>query len=319
MSKPEFTTSSALPGSNAAGYTPPTATATPATASTYDPSKYVVTPDQTVEGRAANLVKDDSVLMQQARVRANQDAQSKGLLSSSLAVGAGQNAVLDKAVPIASQDAAAYNAAMTNTMNAENAAKNFGAASKNQASLANAQLETDVSKTNAGMAHQWALANLDADTKVKLANLDVKTRTALAQLDADTRSALGLLDVQSRQLLQANTSAQAMFQSTITDITNISMNATMSQEAKDAAVATQIRLLRQGLALVARVSSTEFAALSDLDLSQYFKKLIPPSPSPSGQGSEPSASNLGNNAVQPQPTRAHPAAWFWDNRTGTWR
>jgi len=70
-----------------AGYDPSQATASTAKSTGYDPSKFVMTPDQTVEGRAAKIAGDDSVLMQQARTRANQDAQAKGLLLSSIAVG----------------------------------------------------------------------------------------------------------------------------------------------------------------------------------------------------------------------------------------
>jgi hypothetical protein len=273
------------------------ATASTATSAGYDPSKYVMTPDQTVEGRAAKIVGDDSVLMQQARTRANQDAQAKGLLSSSTAVQAGQNAVLDKAIPIASQDATAYNQAMIRTADSENAAKNFGAAASNQAALANAQLVTDVSKVNAGMGNELNLAYLDANTRTQLANLDATTRNALAVLDA-----------QNRQLLQTNTNAQNMVQQVVTDITNISTNATMSKGAKDAAVATQLELLREGLALTAKVSSTEFAALNSLNLSQYFKEVEPTSTAAPGSVIPTPGTFAPQPALVPTPKPAPPPA-----------
>lgn len=213
------------------------ATSTPATSVGYDPSKYVVTPEQTVEERAAKIAANDSPLMQQAETRAKQAAQAKGLLSSSLAVQAGQNAVLDKAIPIAAQDAATFNKAMTDTVNAENQAKQFGASGQNTASLTNAQLSTNVS-----------LANVDNQTKMDLA----------------------VLDSQNRQLLQTNANAASMFDQAVRNIAAISVDQTLSQEAKDAAVQTQLNMLNQGLQQTAKVASTAPAEVQSLNLSQYF-------------------------------------------------
>lgn len=247
------------PAPTVAGYTPSNATASTATSTGYDPSQYVMTPDQTVEGRAAKIAEEDSVLMQQARVRANQDAQSKGLLSSSLAVQAGQNAVLEKAIPIASQDATAYNQAMVRTADSQNAEKNFRAAAENQASVTNAGLLTTTSQGNAQEANA-----------AKRAGATAFNDAALQSVDAQTKSALGLLDAQNRQLLQENNNAANMFAQTVTDITNISTNATLSQAAKDAATATALNLLREGLGATAKIASTEAAAVKSLDLSKYF-------------------------------------------------
>ncbi len=223
---------------NPAAAPPTPATATPATASTYDPSKYVMTPDQTVEGRTANLVKDDSVLMQQARTRANQDAQAKGLLSSSIAVGAGQNAVLDKALPIASQDAATANAAMTNTVNAENQSKQFNAGNL-----------TDVSKTNAGLLTNVAQSNAEITLKTYLSNLDSQTR----------------------QLLQTNANAQQMYQETVRNIAAIAVDPTLTPAAKNAATQTQMNLMTEGLRTTAGIASTLPSEVQNLNLDSYFQ------------------------------------------------
>ena len=260
-----------------AGYDPSQATASTAKSTGYDPSKFVMTPDQTVEGRAAKIAGDDSVLMQQARTRANQDAQAKGLLLSSIAVGAGQNAVLDKAIPIASQDAQAYNAAMTNTANAENTAKQFGAAGSNQAALANAQLGTDVSKVNAGMSNEAQALSAKAANDQTIARLDSSTRLMLGRLDSSTRLKLGTLDAQNRQLLQTNANAANMFQETVKNIAGISVDPTLTQAAKDAAVQSQINLLNEGLRTTAGVSSTVPAEISSLNLDQYFQTDTSPS------------------------------------------
>lgn len=61
-----------------------------------------------VEGRVASITGKDSPLMQLASTRAKQSANKLGMRNSSLAVGAGQRAVLDAATPIASADASLF-------------------------------------------------------------------------------------------------------------------------------------------------------------------------------------------------------------------
>lgn len=251
-------------------YTPAIATATKANSQGYTPVGTVITDPQTVQGQLKNIIAADSPLMQQAGTRARQSANSRGLINSSMAVGAGHAAVIDAALPIAQQDAQTYYAANKSTADAQNAALHFGAAAGNQASLADAQLGTDVSKANAGMINQTKQqAASDANNQM-LARLDVQTKLQVQQLDNSTRLSLATLDAQNRQLLQTNQSAASMFQQAVTNITNISTNPTLSQQAKDDAVASQIALLNEGLRQQSGVASTVPAQVQTLDLSQYF-------------------------------------------------
>lgn len=64
-----------------------------------DPSR------DTVEGRVADIVSKGSPLQQIARTQSQQRMQQKGLLSSSMAIGAGQKAVMEQALSIAKPDA----------------------------------------------------------------------------------------------------------------------------------------------------------------------------------------------------------------------
>lgn len=90
------------------------------------PTGWNVAPNQTVQSQLEQVIAADSPLMQQARTRALQQANQRGLLNSSMAVTAGQSAVLDAATPIAQQDASTYsdaarfNADATNTFGRDN-------------------------------------------------------------------------------------------------------------------------------------------------------------------------------------------------------
>lgn len=89
-------------------------------------SGWNVTPNQTVQGQLEQVIAADSPLMQQARMRALQQANQRGVLNSSMAVTAGNSAVLDAASAIAQQDAGTYsdaarfNADSANTFSRDN-------------------------------------------------------------------------------------------------------------------------------------------------------------------------------------------------------
>lgn len=83
---------------------------------TYQPSENAL-----VSRQLTNLLSQDNPYMQRARTRAMQYSNSRGLLNSSMAAGAGEAAAIDAALPIAQQDAGSYftadreNAAAQNT------------------------------------------------------------------------------------------------------------------------------------------------------------------------------------------------------------
>ena len=85
-----------------------------------------VAKNQTVQSQLEQIIAADSPLMQQARMRALQAANARGLLNSSMAVSAGESALYDAAMPIAQQDASTYadagrfNADAQNTFSRDN-------------------------------------------------------------------------------------------------------------------------------------------------------------------------------------------------------
>jgi hypothetical protein len=67
-----------------------------------------VSADETVSGQLKKVMEADNPLVQQARTRAVEAANKRGLLNSSMAVQAGEQAALNVALPIASQDASTH-------------------------------------------------------------------------------------------------------------------------------------------------------------------------------------------------------------------
>jgi len=89
-------------------------------------TRWDVAPNETVRSQLQQIIADDSPLMQQARARALQTANARGLLNSSMAMTAADSAMYDAAMPIAQQDASTYaragefNAGQANTFARDN-------------------------------------------------------------------------------------------------------------------------------------------------------------------------------------------------------
>ena len=75
---------------------------------TTKPTSDYVAPESLVSNQLTSLLDSNSPLMARAAERSKEEANSLGLLSSSMAVGAAQGAMMDRALPIAQQDAQTY-------------------------------------------------------------------------------------------------------------------------------------------------------------------------------------------------------------------
>jgi hypothetical protein len=128
-----------------------------------DPAKWQIDNKQTVAGQLESVVRKDSPLQQLARTEGLQQAQKRGLLNSSMAVGAAQDAITRSALPIAQADAdvnaraAGYNADTSNkfkvaNVDTLNTAGSFGAQAINRAN-----------EFNAGNAVQQAESNRERE------------------------------------------------------------------------------------------------------------------------------------------------------------
>ncbi len=297
------------------GYMPSSYTSTKYTSTGYEAKPYEVPEDGLVQNRVLDIAGKNSPLMQAARTRALQDMNARGMVNSSIATGAGEAAVIDKALQIATPDAAAYNAAALKTGDAENTARQFGAAAENTALTNTANQENAASQfgataRNKAEEFQAGAANASAlqaqqsqsaaflagiNNAAQLANtkLSSDTQIALANLDAATKLQLTNIDTQSKQLLQSNTSASQAYVQAATNIANIA-SSTMSEEAKRDATQTQINMLRQQLDLIGGVASAEIVAqLQDLGKQYYGQD------NTSGGTVGPGASNVGTNGSIP--------------------
>ncbi len=188
-------------------------------------SNWDVDSNQTVAGQLGKITKDDSPVMQQARTSGLQTAASRGLVNSSIGVGAAEGAVLDRALQIATPDAATYansskyNADVANNMalanqGATNSAKQFTAGATNQQTQANQNATNQQTLANQSASNQQlqqdtqnkqqsALAGYDAATKAAFTNYDAAVKAALTNYDGALKVSMQNADAQTKVQLQS--------------------------------------------------------------------------------------------------------------------
>ena len=229
----------------------PTAPAATATAGQANATGQTIDPATgTVQGQLSGILAQNSPLMQQAHAAALGQMNQRGLLNSSMAVGAGQNAVIQNALPIAQQDAQAYNAAQQFSANAEN-----------QASTTNAQLNTGVSTSNAAASNQVQLTNMDQAFKTAIANETAGNQVVIQQLGDATKQTLAGIEADYKTLMQTSASASDMDRQTLDAISKVVGDAGMNAAAKTEALNGYIGWLKNGMNLVAGINGVTLGDL----------------------------------------------------------
>ena len=209
--------------------------------------------NQMVANQLKDIVAADSPLMQQARTQALAQMNRRGLINSSMAVGAGQDAVIKNALPIATSDAttraqiAKYAADAANQMEqfntaATNTASSFNAGAKNAAALSNAAAENRAAEFTATAKNMSAAdfaknvnANvatiMDESMKIALSNADSDTKIALQSIDSATRKDLAATEATYKKQMGASQAANEIFQQSTKNISDLMQNPDLSAYA----------------------------------------------------------------------------------------
>ena len=167
---------------------------------------------ESVAGQLDSLLAKESGLMTRARTGAAQTANARGLLNSSMAAGAGEEAAINTAFPIANADANIYGTASRDNQAAQNAALSQNAQSANTAALANSAAANQSSQiTQQGeesrqtaaqsqqaenslftrqAAQQTAMQQLQLQGQITLQNLQTAAAKDLVNIEADYKTVM---------------------------------------------------------------------------------------------------------------------------------
>lgn len=214
-----------------------TATATPSIQAPtmaptgYAPTQRAVDPTkETVQGQLEEIMKSDSPLVAQGRTRSNQEMNARGLLSSSMAIQASDQAAYNAALPIAQADA-----------------KTFETASQQ-----NTAAQNDALKSNASFVNDANKVNLGAELDALKANLDSATKTKLTSIEADYKT-----------LIQTSASAGEIYKGTLSAISNIVADANMTAESKATAVNGLFNRMGSAMNLIGSINGVDVSDLLD--------------------------------------------------------
>jgi len=272
---------------------PAAAPAAQATTTNANTTNWNVGKDQTVQGQLGTILDSGSPLLQQAETNAAQMANKRGLLNSSMAVSAGQQALVNTALPIAQQDASTqanagqYNAEAANTtdrFNAGNAntTSQFNTGQTNQMASDQAKMSQTDRLANQAATQQTLIKSMDQQFTAQQANADNATKLQLQQMQSTTQKQLADIEANYKTLMQTNASAGEMYQQTLKNITDLVANKDLDATAKNAAIAQQSTLLANGLAFMGKMSNMDLGSLLNFtDTGKVNQIQAPPAQAPS--------------------------------------
>lgn len=214
----------------------------PATAGTATSATRDLDQGELTSNNITGLINADSPLMQQASARALQTANSRGLLNSTMAVGAAQGAVMDRATPIAQADAAAKTSVLNNNQANQQQTNVFNAGQTQDMNKYNATSDLQTSQFNAGEANKTNIVNASESNKILQQLMDSQNKLYLADIEASYKT-----------LMQSQASAMTLYQQSVKNISEILMDPDLTPEAKTAAVANQNQLLGTGMKILGKI------------------------------------------------------------------
>lgn len=236
-----------------------------ATAKTYDAAQVDITPESTVSGQMEGLLSKSSPYMELARTGAKEEFNRRGLLNTSMAVGAGEKAAIESSLPIAQQDASTYGQSLLANQQATNVAAGQGAELGTQTELANVAAENRITEAQTQLSAEQQLSQQQAGLQEGLMGAEVANKERFAAFDADIRTRLA--GVQQRYALQLENLSQGyeieknldtamgtMYDGALRSIATVLNDPGMTSAQSTSAVKVLIDNLGSGLNFMAGIS-----------------------------------------------------------------
>lgn len=226
------------------------------------PTEWKADDSQSVAANVNKISTSGSPQMQSAETRAKQEMNARGMLNSSMAIGAGQKAVYDAALPIATADA---------NINAQRG--QFNANQATQTSQFNAGAQNESGQFNAQEANKADAARFDVAGKMQLQDQENASKLQLqdkAQADALARMAQQFKDNQAMMELQSKLADDnfpkqfaANFTTQMTDRVGVILaDPNLDPAAKQAAVQNAIDFANTSLSWIGKMYKVAFPSMS---------------------------------------------------------
>ena len=201
-------------------------------------------------GRVDSIIAADSPLMQRAAAKAGQAMNARGLMNSSMAIGAGQAAVMDAATPIATSDASLYQQAQEKNQTAVNQANQFNATNTTDIATKGMSLGESSRQFNTGEAgrdtrfnKEFAQRDEHFGVETGLKKQEIAQRDSqfsqrfdqdvkLAGIDRETRMAVLKTEAKFKTDIAGNENVANAWATTMRDISTIQNNPDLDAATK---------------------------------------------------------------------------------------
>jgi len=167
-------------------------------AASYNADTREVKDNATVRGQLMQLLDDNGKYMRNARTRSNEAANSRGLLNSSMAIGAGERAAIESAMPIATQDANTYDTRARTNMDAVNTERRFNAGNEQQMGLANMNAQNTSRQFNTNANNQAGQFNANAQNRAGEFTANAQNRAGEFNTNANNQAGQFNANAQNR-------------------------------------------------------------------------------------------------------------------------
>jgi hypothetical protein len=225
------------------------------TAPGYNAATVGVTPDMTVQGQLLNVLAGENpataALLQNAQTGANQASNASGVLHSSMADQAADQAMLNVAEPIAAADAQTY--AQTATENQ---------AALNQAYSTNAQLASTANVANLNSSTQNAIAWMQSQTNLAQETMSTQSAQAVATLNAQAQVQVAKVNTSNQMLIQTSASAASAYNQYLTDVQNVLGNNTTDAATKQSELTELQNDINASLATIGSIADVTLPQIS---------------------------------------------------------
>ncbi len=234
----------------------------------YDPNLRTVAPNETVSEQLDKILSPGSSYLstetnERAKSQVSEDMAGRGLLHSSINLGARRGAEIDRALPIAAADANTYSTAARDNQGASNVASQFNAGEMNQTEKIAQQ----------GQIQSGLIADQGAQTRANAAVTGTEQRatqaqgagfdTAMQTLRGEQAQELQTLTSNFQQLMQTSQSATSYYTNASNQVAAIMSNPDTTPAQKDAAMAKVTQQLRNYLTLAGGVANVDLTRLLD--------------------------------------------------------
>ncbi len=197
----------------------------------FTPPASTVKPADTVEARLGGLLTSGSPYLESAKSRAQQEANARGLLNSTMAATAGEKAAIEAALPIATQDASYYQELERQ---------------KQQAGLQSGLYEKqgEISSKLSAQTHTQEMAKQAAEIEWNKIDLQARMDVETARLDAENKKMF-------------NDTVNAISTEYMTDYTEIMANPAFDGYQRQAAIDILSENTKQRYRLAGEIANVE--------------------------------------------------------------